>query len=221
MRFSRSYNLVAFAIVLAGAALFNPTNSFAEESPDSAMNSDSKKIVMIDSSASTVKWEGRKITGKHDGIVSISTGKVELDGDKITGGRFEIDMSSIRVDDIKDPKDNAKLTNHLKSDDFFNVTHFPKAVFEITRAEQSSTDLRSYNLTGNLTILGVSHPVSFPARIEISGSTARATAKVDVDRTLWNIRYGSGKFFESLGDKLIYDHFTVEVALSGDVKPEA
>lgn len=173
-----------------------------------------ERELTVSPAQSQLSWEGKKVTGKHDGTLSIKNGSVKLDNDKIVGGSFDIDMNSITVLDIKDPKDNAKLTNHLKSDDFFSASNFPAAKFTITEttpipgAEEGQPN---YNVSGDLSIKGITHPVSFPAIVHINGNQASANAEVKLDRTMWNVRYGSGKFFENLGDKLIYDEFTVKL----------
>lgn len=177
--------------------------------------------VEVNTATSSVGWTGRKVTGSHNGIVALKSGIVEMRGGSIVGGQFEIDMGTIKVLDITDPKDNAKLANHLKSEDFFAVGKFPSATFRITKAEKLGSDADTYQLTGMLTVVGVSQELSFPARISINGDVATATATVNVDRTKYNVRYGSGKFFENLGDKLIYDEFTIDLKLDGVVKPVA
>lgn len=179
-----------------------------------------ERVVTIDPEQSTLTWIGRKITGQHDGTVGIKQGEVKLEGDQIVGGSFEIDMSTIVVNDVKNPKDNKKLRDHLSSDDFFSVAKFPSATFtitEVTPIENPAAEGATHLVTGELSIKGISHPITIPARIEIGVDQARAAGEVAVDRTLWNVRYGSGKFFENLGDRMIYDDFTVGVKLVGRI----
>lgn len=182
----------------------------------SAVGYAAQRELKVDTTVSVLRWTGKKVTGTHHGSVRLLDGKIQLDGDEIVGGSFRVDMSSIVVEDIKDPKYNRKLTDHLKSNDFFDATDFPNSNFEILSAKKLSTPGsggENYEVLGKLSIVGVTHEISFPAKIEIGQESASATAKVEVDRTKYNIRYGSGKFFESLGDKLIYDLFEVEIAL--------
>lgn len=125
-------------------------------------------------------------------------------------------MSSIAVKDIEDGDDNKKLTNHLKSGDFFGADLFPATTFTITKAEPIATAAAgepNYTITGDLTIKGITAAVTFPATVQIGTDTATASAKVSVDRTKYNVRYGSGRFFENLGNKLIYDEFEVSLDL--------
>lgn len=174
----------------------------------------------LDTESSVLKWTGKKVTGEHFGTVKVAGGKVELVDGALKGGKFDIDMKSIFVKDIEDPKYNKKLTDHLLSEDFFAALEFPKAQFEIKEAkkiEGAKDGEPNYEITGTLSIKGIENNVTFPAMVEVNGSEASAKATVTLDRTKWNVKYGSGKFFENLGDKLIYDDFTVEL----DVKAKA
>lgn len=169
----------------------------------------------LDIKQSQIKWTGKKITGqKHEGTIGVKAGKVELDGQALKGGEILIDMASIKNEDIKDPKDNAQLTGHLKSDDFFGVAKHSTAKFKITSVKPlKGVKDATHEIAGQLTIKGVTHPATFPAKVEITDGGARAKGKLVVDRTLYDIRYGSGKFFENLGDKMISDSFELDIDL--------
>jgi polyisoprenoid-binding protein YceI len=174
--------------------------------------------VPLDPSSSVVTWVGKKVTGQHNGSVRIRSGEALLKDGVFVGGTFEVDLSTISVEDIKDERDNQKLTNHLKSEDFFAANLFPTATFTVTSAtpiKGASAGAPNYNVTGDLVIKGITRPVSFPAVITIENGMAKASAKFDLDRTQWNVRYGSGKFFENLGDRLIYDNFEVALDVRG------
>lgn len=167
----------------------------------------------VDIENSKLFWIGRKVTGMHNGTVGIKSGEILVKNDTVTGGKFEIDMSTIVDLDLTDEKMNKKLTGHLKSPDFFNVDSFPIAVFEITSAEKiaNPTDSNNYKISGNLTIKGIVSNISFPAKIVATDGMVNAKATIVIDRTVYNIRYNSGKFFKNLGDKLINDEFEVSV----------
>jgi polyisoprenoid-binding protein YceI len=167
----------------------------------------------VDSSKSSVRWLGKKVTGEHSGTIALKSGQVELDGKNVKGGIFEIDMGSIVVEDLKDPEWNKKLNDHLKSDDFFGVANHPISTFKITSVKPVKKKDTTHEITGDLTIKGITHAVTFPAKIEVKGNEASAKGKVTVDRTKYNIRYGSGKFFDNLGDKMINDDFQLELDL--------
>jgi polyisoprenoid-binding protein YceI len=181
-----------------------------------------KKAVSLkaDLQKSSIEWFAKKVTGEHNGTVKLSNGGLDVEAGKLKGGSFEIDMTSITVVDLTDADYNAKLTNHLKSDDFFSVEKNPKAVFKITKAApigHAKTGENNYTITGDLTIKGITNSLTFPAKVNISGSQADATAKFDIDRTKYDVKFRSGKFFENLGDKMIYDNFTIDLKLvAGD-----
>ena len=173
------------------------------------------KTVSLDPVQSKIHWVGKKVTGQHEGSVTLKAGQIEIDGKNVKGGQFEIDMTSIKNDDLKDAAYNTKLTNHLKSDDFFGVEKHPTSTFTITSVKplKNRADA-THEITGNLSIKGVTQPVTFPAKIDVSGGKAHAEGKVTIDRTKYNIRYGSGKFFENLGDKMINDTFELNLDLT-------
>lgn len=163
----------------------------------------------IDTSASKVTWVGSKITGSsHTGTVSISEGGLQLDGGKISGGKFTIDMTSINVTDL-DGSMKSKLEGHLKNDDFFSVDKFKTANLTITNVSGD-------NITADLTIKGITHAVTFPAKVVTDGNgSITATAKIQVDRAKYDVRYGSDSFFDNLGDKAINNIIEFEVSLKG------
>jgi len=154
---------------------------------------------------STINWLGKKVTGKHNGSINLKEGFLEMDGDNIVGGEFVIDMKSITVLDLKGDM-KGKLEGHLKSDDFFGVENFPTATLNITSATKNGS---SYNVDGNITIKGITQPITFT--LNKDGNTATTT--VTIDRSKFNVRYGSGSFFDNLGDKTIYDDFKLDVTL--------
>lgn len=166
----------------------------------------------ISASDSKLEWIGKKVTGQHNGTVNISSGEVIVDNNEVTGGSFEIDFTTIKVLDIEDAESNTKLTNHLKSGDFFAADDHPRGKFEITSLSKISGD--KYNVTGDLNIKGIGKEISFPAVIKISDGKVNATAEFEIDRTLWDIQFRSEKFFEDLGDKLIDDNFKIKLNLN-------
>jgi polyisoprenoid-binding protein YceI len=185
-----------------------------------ASMADGTKTVQINPSESAISWVGRKVTGSHAGKVPIQAGEVILEGEKIKSGTFGFDLSQVKVTDISDQKQNAKLVGHLKSPDFFAAELFPTAQFTIDSAVPMAKPLPSGENTtikGTLAIKGISKPIEFPAKVAVKDGIAEARGKAKLDRTQWDIRYGSGKFFQGLGDKLIYDEFEVDFDLKGKV----
>ncbi len=171
----------------------------------------------VDAAASSVHWLGKKVTGQHDGHVKVKSGGLQVAGNAVTGGNIVLDMTSITVDDLKDAEYNGKLVGHLKSDDFFGVEKNPTAAFKITKVEAiagAKAGEPNQKVTGDLTVKGKTNPLTFPATISVAGGKVEAQAKdVKVDRTLYDIKYGSGKFFQGLGDKVIYDDFLISFNL--------
>ncbi|MFW0716312.1 YceI family protein [Pedobacter sp. N23S346] len=161
----------------------------------------------VDPAKSTITWIGKKVTGSHNGTIALQSGTLNVDGKKVTGGTFTIDMNS-----IKDADGSAKLEGHLKADDFFGTTKFPTSTFVITKVAGSGAAL---TVTGNLTIKGITKPVTFPATVAVNadGTVSALAGKITVDRTKYDIRYGSKSFFDSVGDKAIDDNFEIGVKL--------
>jgi polyisoprenoid-binding protein YceI len=165
----------------------------------------------VDTKASTLTWLGKKVTGQHTGTIGISSGELVGEGKSIKEGSFEIDLNSITVTDITDPGSNAKLVSHLKADDFFAASKFPKAAFVISSISPKSGN--DYTVKGKLTIKGKTNDIEFPATISNDGKQVTANAKIVVDRTKFDIRYGSKTFFENIGDKAISDEFELTLKL--------
>ena len=165
--------------------------------------------------ATTINWRATKVTGEHSGAVKLKSGVFHIKEGKLKAGSFEIDMKTIENTDMQPGEYKTKLENHLKSDDFFSVEKHPVAKLDITKAEFVKD--KNYSITGKLTIKGITNDVTFPATVEVSDAKLDATCDITIDRTKWDIRYGSGKFFEGLGDKMIHDKFTMQVKV-GAVK---
>ncbi|MEH6406252.1 MAG: YceI family protein [Leeuwenhoekiella sp.] len=154
---------------------------------------------------SSVKWEGKKVAGKHNGTINLKEGYFEMENNEITGGKFVIDMTSIITTDLTG-ESKGQLEGHLKSDDFFGVESYPDATLVITKTTKTSA---GYSVTGDLTIKETTEPVSFD--LAVNGNTA--STELTIDRSKYNVRYGSGSFFDNLGDKTIYDNFTLAIDL--------
>ncbi len=166
----------------------------------------------LDLEKSVVSWKGEKVAGAHNGTLKVKSGAATFTDGVLTGGSFTLDMASIVNLDVESPKWRAKLENHLKSDDFFNVSQYPEGKFVITKAEPQAD---GYLISGDLTIKNKTHAVSFPATVSQKGDSYHALANVKIDRLKWDIKYNSGKFFDpkKLGDKLIYDEIEIGLDL--------
>ena len=164
----------------------------------------------VNTSTSQIIWKARKVTGSHEGTVKLKSGNLEFNNGVLTGGRFEIDMTSIAVTDLSGDM-KGKLEGHLNSDDFFGVEKFPVATMVITSVASRGT-AGEYKVTANATIKGKTNEIRFLAKVDEANGTA--TAEIELDRTDYDIRYGSGSFFDNLGDKTIYDDFSLTVTLA-------
>ncbi|MDE5423254.1 YceI family protein [Ancylomarina sp. DW003] len=183
---------------------------------DAEQPAKSVKEFKVQASESKVFWTGKKVSGEHTGVISIKNGKIVLDGDKIVGAKINIDMSSIICTDIEDANYNHKLVGHLKSDDFFSVEKFPESNFKATQFDAISgakSGESNYTVKGLLSIKGISHEISFPAKLDIKNNELLVDATLSIDRTKWDIKYGSGSFFDGLGDKMIKDKFEIKFQL--------
>ena len=166
--------------------------------------------VRVNAESSTVKWIGSKVASSHEGKVSISKGVLSIDHGILVGGEIAIDMRTITNTDMEGRR-KQKLESHLKNEDFFNVESFPLAIIKIIRAEKGKGNM--YEILADLTIKGITHPITFEADVNINGVNFLAEARIKIDRTKWGIRYGSGSFFEDLGDKMILDEIGFDIFL--------
>ena len=159
----------------------------------------------VDTELSSIDWIGRKVTGQHTGKIKITSGEVKMSGKAVKGGSFTMDMTSIT-------SDSERLTGHLKTDDFFSVEKNPTSAFVITKVTASGKD--RINVTGNLTIKGITNEITFPATVKKQGNAIVAVAKnVMVNRAKYDIRYGSKSFFNDIGNKAIDDEFELGINL--------
>ena len=155
---------------------------------------------------SSIEWKGEKVVGSHEGTITLKSSELIFKNNTLKGGSFVIDMTTIACTDLTGEY-KAKLEVHLKSDDFFSVSNFPTSKLVITKASKSSKD--SYKVSAKLTVKGITKNIDFVAQIK--GNKLSAT--ILVDRTRFNVKYGSGSFFQNLGDNMIYDVFEIKVNL--------
>lgn len=165
----------------------------------------------IDLKQSKLEWTGKKLGGEHYGEIQLASGYLTFTKNKLTGGSFEMDMTSITCIDITDQRSNKRLVDHLKSEDFFSVTRFPKSAFVITNVETKSAT--EYQVTGGLTIKGKTNPITFEARVNTRSNQTIAEASLVFDRSKYDVKFGSQSFFENLGDKLVYDDVDMSIKL--------
>ena len=160
----------------------------------------------IDPSKTTIEWIAKKIGSEYRGSIKLKQGNLVFKKARLTGGSFIVDMNSIIPTD-QQGRYIGYLKEHLKSEDFFNTGNYKTAVMVFKRIADNGNG--KYTVTADLTIRNITHPVQFEALI--NGNTA--TANIKIDRTKYGIIYGSGSFFENLGEKLIDDIFELNIKL--------
>ena len=156
--------------------------------------------------AATIEWKGYKIAYERWGTIELESGELDFEDGILTGGNFVVDMTTIQVTSLEGGK-KANLEKHLRSDDFFGVKQFPNATMVITSVKKTAD---GYTVTGDFTIKGQTHPVIFP----MTKDGNMAIAKVKIDRSKYNVRYGSDSFFDNLGNRAIYNEFDLNVTLT-------
>lgn len=169
----------------------------------------SAQKVQADAAASSIKWNAKKVVGEHSGTIALKSGTLTTKGNNITAGEFVVDMTTITNTDLPAGDWHDKLIGHLNSDDFFGTANFPEAKLVIKSAtafDKSGTA----QIKADLTIKGITQPIEFTATVE--GKIYKAV--LTIDRTKYGIKYGSGQFFEGLGDKMIMDTFTLDIAIA-------
>lgn len=163
--------------------------------------------IEIDPAASKVVYLGKKVTGQHTGEVKIQSGFLNFAGEEFKSGEVVIDMTTINNQDLTDKEYNKKFVDHMNSDDFFATAKYKTATLVIKDAKKVKDS--TYAINGDLTIKGKTAPVKFDADV----TTAGATAMIKFDRTKYDIKYGSGQFFQGLGDKMINDDVELTVTV--------
>ena len=161
----------------------------------------------VNTEKSSVIWKGKKIGTNHEGTIHIQEGHVELQDNKIIAAKVIMDMSSIKDTDLKNENYNKKLVGHLKSDDFFGVETYPTATFELTQSSEFVNGKAT--VSGNITIKGKTEPLT----IDVLKEGDTYLANIQIDRSKFDVRYGSKSFFNDLGDKAIDNIFTLDVKL--------
>jgi polyisoprenoid-binding protein YceI len=200
-------------LLTAGALLFTACQD--DPKADSAQTGEATTAAVAtgatykaDLNASRVEWTGTKPTGEHRGANKLKDGSIMVENGAITGGKFDIDMTSLQIID-KGTNGASKLAGHLSSPDFFDAAKFPTATFEITGVKAGvdsamAKDLvmkdATHTVSGNLTLKGVTKGISFPAKISVTDPIVTADANFNIDRSEWGIVYNNDK---GLGDKFI------------------
>lgn len=166
----------------------------------------------VESSSSKVVYVGKKINGEHTGTVTLKNGTLIFKGDELVGGELVSDMNSLTSTDITDPEYNAKYVSHMKSPDFFNTEKFAESKLVIKGSKKTDKGLE---VKGDLTMIGVTKPVTFViSDLKKDEKGLSGKTNMTLNRTNWGLKYGSQSFFKNLGDKAIYDDFTLAVDIT-------
>lgn len=209
----KRYTLLVFAALFALSMAACKKAATAETGDAQTVGAADGTQLPLNLQGSTVAWKGTKKMGdSHNGTISITEGYLVAGGGAISGGKFTIDMTSIKVLDLQGEMAD-KLAGHLRAGDFFLADSFPTAVFEISSVAAAATDSTTHNITGNLTLRGVTKSVTFPAKVTVGADGAvTAHAVFAIDRTQWGVQYGSS-LVEQAADKIINNEieFTVDI----------
>ena len=175
----------------------------------------------VNTAASKVLWNASKATGKHNGTLSVGKGTLTVDNGQVTGGEIMLDMQSIVVEDLQGDQ-KAKLENHLRSGDFFEADSHPAGTFTITKVEAASGENAevTHQITGNLTLKGISKSVTIPANLAVNDNQITAvTPSFTINRLEWDITYRSG-LLGTAADKVINDQIGLVIQLEANAAEE-
>jgi len=171
----------------------------------------------VDLDQSVIEWIGRNPNTKHYGTLRLSKGEITVKDGKV-GGTLEIDMNSIKNINLEGDDMQPVLISHLKSDDFFFVKMFPKAYFEIqsvTPVREPHLSAPNFEVRGAFELRGLRREITFPATVNpLAEGGATVEAHFDIDRTQWDVIYGSSRFFKHLGMHLVFDLISIELRIT-------
>lgn len=167
--------------------------------------------------AAKILWKGRQVTGEHSGTIRMQAGTIDWGDQGLVGAEIEMDMTTITDTDME-RQWAAELEDHLRSPDFFNTTAFSTAAFRTTHVapiDDAGAGKPNYRVTGDLTIKGITHPVTFDVLAWKDNRTVHAAGTLLFDRTLYDIKFRSGRFFDLLGDRMIDDMVELTFDVTG------
>lgn len=198
------------ALIISGTSCKDKAKEATTTAAEDVVETESAESYSVNTDASTIEWKGFKPTGSHNGTIAIDNGVLDVANGEIVGGTFIINMNSITVLDIPaDDEKNGKLAGHLKSPDFFDVEKHPSAGFTITGIEDVDGKMM---LSGNLSLKEAKNNVTFPVTVtNENGAVTLNSETFTIDRSKWNVQYGSKSFFDNLGDKFINDDIELKI----------
>lgn len=208
--------LLAIASLIFVASCNNAAKNKVEGTDAQAAASGTGLELTVDPSASSIHWVGSKVGGSHHGTIGIKSGSLAINGEEVASGSFVIDMNAIIDEDLTEAKMNEMLVNHLKSEDFFDVAKYPESTFTITKVEALVTpnDSVNYTVSGNLKLKDVEKNISFGAKVTKEGELYKAvTVPFTIDRTQWNVKYGSKTLFANLKENIVNDNIELQITV--------
>lgn len=211
----RTY-LLAVAIVLFAVSCNTATKNKVEGTDAQAAASGTGEQLAVIVSSSSIQWKGSKVGGEHVGTIALKNGNLAINGEEVASGSFVIDMNSIVDNDLPTQVLKDQLTNHLKSADFFDVATYPESTFTITKVEKAAnaTDSVNYNVSGNLKLKDVEKNITFGAKVTKEGDAYKAvTVPFTIDRTQWNVKYGSKTLFDDLKENIVNDNIELQITV--------
>lgn len=211
----KNYTLIALIALFSVASCGNASKNKVEAEESQAAASGEGIKLKIDTQASSIEWIGSKPGGSHNGTIGIKNGNLTIDGENVTAGLFTIDMNAIACTDITDTNANQKLVEHLKNADFFDTVKYPESTFTITGIEKAAkADSVTHIVSGNLKMKDIEKNISFGATItKEEGKYKAVTVPFAIDRTQWNVQYGSKSIFADLKDKFINDNIELKITI--------
>ena len=202
--------LAIIALLIVSSCNDKAKEADTKEAEDAAVAEATAVSYTVVPAESTIMWKGFKPTGSHNGTISVSNGTMSVADGTIESGNFTIDMASIQVKDIpKEEEAHGKLTGHLTSDDFFAVETYPTSKFVVTGMQIKDGKAM---LSGNLTLKDATNNVTIPVSMSSQGDTMTLKSETfTIDRSKWNVKYGSKSFFDNLGDSFINDDIELQI----------
>jgi polyisoprenoid-binding protein YceI len=201
-----------------GIAGWTKSGQTLETGAATSAQASAKSSFTVDAATSQVLWSGRNMNSIHTGALKIKEGRIELGGSESVKGTIVIDMNSITDTDLTDPAWNKMLVTHLKSEDFFETAVYPTATITLKNGKRMAEDgcgNPNFMVTADVSIKAVTREITFPTSIMVDeDGTLKAHAHFDFDRTLWNVKYGSWKFFKLLGKHLVDDVISLNLKLA-------
>ena len=208
--------LFALSVLLFAASCNTAVKNKVEGTDAQTAAAGTGEELAVDTQASSIYWLGSKVGGVHDGTIRLKGGSLTVNEKEATSGSFTIDMNSIVNEDLKQNDMNEMLVNHLKSEDFFDVAKYPESSFAITKIEAvaNATDSVTHNVSGNLKLKDVEKNITFGAKITKEGNVYKAvTVPFTIDRTQWNVKYGSKTLFADLKENIVNDNIELQITI--------